>query len=67
MKNILKGLLTTLIGLVVLFITIKGIYNGTTEWVWNGIAGIVIGVILIFSRPTLFEEKLSEFLSKFNK
>lgn len=67
MKNIFKGWITTLIGIVVIVATFYGIYKGNIEWVWNGVAGVCLGVILLFSKPTFLEKNFDLLVSKFTK
>lgn len=63
MSNILKGWLTTIVGLIAIVITLVGIYLGKIDWVWNGLAGVTVGVVLILSPQTL-EQKFLDILNK---
>jgi len=64
-KNIFKSLITTFLGISVVGVTILLIFTGTMDWIWEGIAGVVIGTILILS-PDKLVEKVSEFIGKFS-
>lgn len=63
-KNIFKSLVTTLLGVAVVLVTLLLVFTGTMDWIWNGIAGVVIGTVLILAPDTLVT-KVSEFFGKF--
>lgn len=67
LSNILKGWLTTVLGLFILFLVSRSLYNHSITFVWDGIAGIVIGVVLLVAKPTFLEEKFNDLISKYTK
>lgn len=46
-QNILKAWVTTIIGIVTMCITLFLVWNGTFDFVWEGIGGLVMGTILL--------------------
>jgi hypothetical protein len=63
MKNIIKGIITSLIGLVTMVMTLFLVFAGTMDFVWGGIAGLSIGCVLLLSPDTLVK-KFGDLLSK---
>lgn len=66
MKNLLKAWFTTLVGIAIIVITGLMVYNGKSTWVWEGIAGITVGTVLLFA-PRTFEKLFEKLLDKFVK
>ena len=66
LKNILTSVITTTIGVVTMLLSLFLVFNGKMDFVWNGIAGLVIGVILVLAPDTLVN-KIGDFISKFTK
>lgn len=66
MRNILKGWFTSIIGAIIIIITGYMIYTGKTTWIWEGIAGITIGTVLLFA-PETFEKLFEKLIDKFTK
>ncbi len=52
-QNILKGYLTTLVGVATVVVTLVVVFRGTMEFVWNGVAGLCIGTALILAPQTI--------------
>lgn len=55
-RNVIKGVITSIIGVIVMFITISLVFTGVMDWVWNGIGGLVIGTVLLLSPDTLVKK-----------
>jgi len=66
MKNIIKGIITSLLGFLIIFVTLIMVFIGNAAWVWEGIAGITLGVILLFAPDTLIKNFV-ELIGKFTK
>lgn len=66
MKNILKGYITTLIGLAICYITYTKIEDGSFSFVWEGIAGFGLGVVLILT-PDDFVKIIKNSVNKFSQ
>lgn len=64
MKNIFKSIITTFFGILIMILTLGLIFVGSMDWVWEGIAGMVIGTVLILSPDTLVT-KIGDFINKF--
>lgn len=52
-QNILKGYFTTLVGVATVVITLLLIYNDKMDFVWNGVAGLSIGTVLILAPQSI--------------
>lgn len=59
--NIIKGFITSLIGVVTMLITLLLVFMGDMDFIWNGIAGIAIGCTLLLA-PQTIEKKFSEII-----
>jgi len=57
--NVIKGYITSIIGVSCMVITLFLVFTGTMDFVWNGVAGLVIGCILLIAPKTL-ERKFVE-------
>lgn len=55
-ENIYKGILTTIFGCITLIIVLILVFMSKMTFVWNGVAGIVIGTVLLLSPDTLINE-----------
>jgi len=66
LKSVLASVITTTVGLVTMLITLFLVFNGKMDFVWNGIAGLVIGVVLILAPDTLVT-KIGDFIGKYTK
>ena len=55
-KNVVKGIITSLVGVIVMGITLILVFTGVMDWVWNGIGGLVIGTVLLLSPDTLVKK-----------
>ena len=65
-KNIIKGYITSLIGILICYVTYKQINDGVFGFVWEGIAGFGLGVMLILA-PDDFVNTVKGMASKFKK
>lgn len=66
-KNVLKGCLTSTIGLTTMLVTLFLILGGSMDFVWGGIAGLSIGTVLLLSPDTIvvsFGKILSRMVGK---
>lgn len=63
-NNIFKSIITSVLGIIIVLVTVLLVFTGTMDWIWNGIAGCVIGAALIVS-PDSLVEKISDFIGKF--
>lgn len=52
-KNIIKGWITSIIGVVTMVLTLFLVYMDQMDFVWNGVAGLSIGVILLMAPRTI--------------
>lgn len=52
-RNVVKGIITSLVGVAVMLVTLTLVFTGVMDWVWNGIGGMVIGVVLLLSPDTI--------------
>jgi len=58
-KNIIDSWVTTLIGTTTMLVTLFLIINKDIYFVWEGVAGLVVGAILLLA-PKTIEQKISE-------
>jgi len=61
-RNIIKGWITTIFGVVTIVITLNLIYKNKITFMWDGVLGITLGSLLIMS-PQTIESKISQFLN----
>lgn len=62
--NMLKGWITSVIGVVTMGMTLYLIFNGTFTFVWEGVAGLSIGTVLLIA-PTTIETAFIKILERF--
>ncbi len=55
-RNVVKGFITSIIGIAIMLITLSLVFTGVMDWVWNGIGGIIIGTVLLLSPDTLVKK-----------
>jgi len=60
-ENIIKGWISTLIGVITMALTLILVWQRVFDFVWEGIAGLIIGVILIFSPQHIIRVVLEGF------
>lgn len=65
MKNITKGWITSLVGVLSMVITLIMIWKGNMDFVWDGVAGLTIGTTLLLA-PKTVEQAFTNFISKFS-
>tara|TARA_R110000868_G_scaffold362028_4_gene624083 strand:+ start:149 stop:391 length:243 start_codon:yes stop_codon:yes gene_type:complete len=58
-ENVVKGWVTSAIGLITMVVTIILIYKGIIDFTWDGLVGLVIGALLL-TAPKTIEKKISE-------
>jgi len=63
-KN-LKDPLTDLIGLVIIIFTLFNIYESKITWIWEGYAGMGIGLVLFMFPDKLVMDALQKIVDKF--
>lgn len=65
-KN-MKDPVTDLIGLVIILFTLFEIWDGKITWIWEGYAGMGIGLVLFMFPDKMVMDALQKFLDKFSK
>lgn len=60
-QNIVKGWITTIIGTITMILTLFLIFTKVIDFMWEGIAGLSIGCILVMA-PKTIEKKVSELI-----
>ena len=61
-SNIIKGFITSIIGTVILLMTVFFLFTKQIFFIWEGIAGLTMGTILLMA-PRTIETKVSEAIS----
>lgn len=61
-KNIVKGIITSAIGVATMVTTLMLLFSGSISFVWEGIAGLAMGVILLLAPDTIIK-KLGDVIS----
>lgn len=59
--NVIRGWLTTIIGVVTTAVTLILVYHKVFDFIWEGLAGLAVGAILI-TAPQTIEKKISEII-----
>lgn len=65
-SNIFKSIITTILGVATVIVTLILIFVGTIGFIWEGIAGLVIGTLLIISPDTIVTNT-GVFIGRFTK
>ncbi len=55
-KNIIKGIITSVIGVITMILTLLLILAGSIDFIWEGLAGLSIGTILLLSPDTIVKK-----------
>lgn len=55
-KNIVKGIITSSIGVATMVITLFLIFTKSMDFVWGGLAGLTMGTILLLAPDTLVKK-----------
>lgn len=55
-KNVIKGIITSAIGVATMVITLFLIFTGAMDFVWGGLAGLAMGTILLLAPDTLVKK-----------
>ena len=66
MKNIIKGWVTSLLGIAVCYLTYVEIKEGSFSFVWEGLSGFGLGVTLLLA-PDDFIKILKDLVKNFTK
>jgi hypothetical protein len=53
MSNVIKGWITSIIGVIVYVVTLLMIYNAKLNWYWEGIGAMAFGTILLLAPQTI--------------
>lgn len=61
-KNVVKGLITSTVGLATMIVTLFLIFTGSMDFVWSGVAGLAIGCVLLLAPDTIVK-KFGDLLS----
>jgi peptidoglycan/LPS O-acetylase OafA/YrhL len=61
-RNIVNGIITTIIGSATMLLTLFLVYKGTIDFVWEGIAGLSMGTLLVIA-PRSIEKNFGNILS----
>ena len=59
--NVIKGWITSIIGVITMLVTLFLVFAGEMDFVWNGVAGLAIGCTLLIA-PKTIEKKFSEII-----
>jgi len=65
-KN-MKDPVTDLVGLAIILFTLFEIWDGKITWIWEGYAGMGIGLVLFMFPDKMVMDALQKFLDKFSK
>lgn len=65
-RNAIKGPISSILGVIVICITVYACTFEEMEWVWNGLAGCGFGCVLIFT-PDSIKEIISAVVTKKTK
>jgi len=68
--NILKNLkdpVTDIIGLIIILFTLLSVYKGDITWIWEGYAGMGVGLVLFMFPDELIKDLLRKIIDKFSK
>lgn len=66
MKNVIKGWVTSLLGVAICYLTYVEIKEGAFSFVWEGLAGFGLGITLILA-PDDFVKILKDLVGSFTK
>ena len=64
--NIIKGTISSLIGVATMIVTLILIWTGAIHFIWDGVAGLSIGCILLFT-PQIIETAVLELIKSWGK
>jgi hypothetical protein len=65
--NNLKDPITDLIGLLIMLFTLFEVYQGNIQWIWEGYAGMGIGLILFMFPDKMVMDFLQKIVDKFTR
>jgi hypothetical protein len=52
-QNVIKGPLTSLVGLLIIVGSAYSAFMGHVSWVWEGLTGVGVGTFLIFTPDSI--------------
>jgi hypothetical protein len=52
-KNVVKGLITSTIGMATMIVTLFLIFTGSMDFVWSGVVGLAVGCVLLLAPDTI--------------
>ena len=55
-KNIIKGIITSIVGMITMIVTLFLVLTKSMDFVWEGIAGLTFGTILLLSPDTIIKK-----------
>lgn len=61
--NIFKAIITSTIGIVTMLLTLVLVATSTIDFVWGGIAGLILGCVMLLSPDTIIK-KFGDLLNK---
>lgn len=65
-KNIFKAVVSSVIGIATMIITLILVFTGAIHFVWDGLAGLGAGIILLFT-PQSVERLVSQGVKSFGR
>lgn len=65
-RNIISGWATTIVGIVTMIITLVLVWQKVFDFVWEGVAGLSIGTILLVT-PRAVERAIIELIRSWGK
>jgi len=55
-KNVIKGMITSSIGVITMLVTLFLVFVGSIDFIWSGLAGLSFGTILLLSPDTIIQK-----------
>lgn len=59
--NIIKGWITSIVGVITMITTLLLVFTSQIDFIWNGIAGLSIGTILLMAPQTIEKQFIKLF------
>ena len=66
-RDFFKDLYTDFVGYVVLALTIYSVYFKEMPWLWDGVAGILVGVVFVIVPDAVVKKILINIVNKWIK
>lgn len=51
--NLIKGWITSIIGIITMIVSLLLVFTGQIDFVWDGVAGLSIGTVLLMAPQTI--------------